>query len=380
MKGQTQNPPIKTGHMTLAERAREVKARCPIEDVAAQYREVRPSGAARFVCRCLCGRNTDRRPSFTLYKRDNGFHCFACGAHGSVIDLVMLAEGCDFRTALLRLEGNAGPTVRCRLEPVSERKRESSCLTPTDQSILNLAAAWYHTQLLNSPKTLRYVVAERGLTRETISKLKIGYSNGRMLIRHIHAQGLLVLRLLTLGLVTARYTELLTSRVIFPAMQSGNVVYMIGRVVSNTTKRVKYLGLPDGLVHKQPMVVGTPRLGVIWVEGPFDVAALVQWGLAADYRIVGLLGTAHASMHRILAECPPESPHYLALDQDDAGERAAQAMFTELTPQRAERVSWAGAKDCGELLTLGECGQVRFLHALAAASEAISTQGGGEPN
>jgi DNA primase len=216
--------------------------------------------------------------------------------------------------------------------------------------------------------------------RETIGVLQIGYSNGRMLIRHIHAQGLPVLRLLTLGLVTARYTELLTSRVIFPAMRSGNVVYMIGRVVSNTTERVKYLGLPDGLVHKQPLVVGTPRLGVIWVEGPFDVAALVQWGLDADYCIVGLLGTAHASMHSILAECPPASPHYLALDQDDAGERAAQAMLEQMPSQHVARVRWAGAKDCGDLLTRGQRGQECFLKALTTACKAMSNQGGDVPN
>jgi DNA primase len=254
---------------------------------------------------------------------------------------------------------------------VPAKRQQSASLSTTDQQILNAAAAWYHTQLLNSPKPLRYLTAERGLTLETIRKMKIGYSNGRMLIRHIHAHGLPVTRLLTLRLVTGRYNELMCRRVIFPVVQDEDVVYMIGRATSEEGKRVKYLGLPDGLVHKQPLVKGTPRLGVIWVEGPFDVAALVQWGLDADYLLVGLLGTAHAQMRNIVNHCSPALPHYIALDQDNPGEQAAEKLRGSLQASsvgQVVRLRWAGAKDCGELLTHGRGGQNAFLHALATAS------------
>src|SRR5689334_11870194 len=78
----------------------QIKAAAHITDVASQYCEVRRSGPERSVCRCLCGQNSDRHPSFMLYEDDDHFHCFACQRHGSVIDLVMLVENCDARTAI----------------------------------------------------------------------------------------------------------------------------------------------------------------------------------------------------------------------------------------------------------------------------------------
>ena len=81
----------------------DIKSLAPISDVAARYAEVKRRGRLS-VCRCLCGQNTDRNPSFTLYDDDNHFHCYACGRHGSVIDLVMLAEGLDFRAAVEQLQ------------------------------------------------------------------------------------------------------------------------------------------------------------------------------------------------------------------------------------------------------------------------------------
>jgi DNA primase len=366
MKGKTHNSTLRSGTVTLAERAREVKAQCPIEEVVAHYREVKPSGTARFVCRCLCGRNTDRRPSFTLYKRDNGFHCFACGAHGSVIDLVMLAEGCDFRTALLRLEADLGSAAPLRLTPNIMQRDEPKPLSLLDQRILNAATDCYHTQLLRNMKTMHYLTEQRGLSLETICKLKIGYSDNRTLIRHIYVAGLSVTRLLKLGLVTAQYEELLRQRVIFPILRGTNAVYMLGRATEKWQEAIKYLNLPDGVTHKQPMVLGTPRLGSIWVEGPFDVAALVQWDLDADYLLVGLLGTAHADALAVVRERALGCTVFVAMDQDAAGDRAAEAILRDLVEQDvcAVRVQWTGAKDCGGLGEQGWVGRAIFLSAL----------------
>ena len=66
----------------------EIKQQVRLSDVAAQYGDLRKRGQLQ-VCRCLCGENSDRNPSFTLYERgqpEDHFHCFACGRHGSVIE------------------------------------------------------------------------------------------------------------------------------------------------------------------------------------------------------------------------------------------------------------------------------------------------------
>lgn len=48
-----------------------------------------------------CPWHDDQHPSLTLYNRQNNqhCHCYACGAHGSVIDLVMKLEGWTFLDA-----------------------------------------------------------------------------------------------------------------------------------------------------------------------------------------------------------------------------------------------------------------------------------------
>ena len=48
----------------------------------------------------------DNTASLKLYDGEGGFHCFACGAHGSVIDFVMRLFDLNFRQAVLRLNAD----------------------------------------------------------------------------------------------------------------------------------------------------------------------------------------------------------------------------------------------------------------------------------
>ena len=70
-----------------------------MEDVARHYGyEV---GRANFMrCPFHAG---DRTASLKIYPGRGGFHCFGCGAHGSVIDFVMQMLGISFQQAALRL-------------------------------------------------------------------------------------------------------------------------------------------------------------------------------------------------------------------------------------------------------------------------------------
>ena len=48
----------------------------------------------------------DNTASLKLYDGEGGFHCFACGAHGSVIDFVMRLFDLNFRQAALRINAD----------------------------------------------------------------------------------------------------------------------------------------------------------------------------------------------------------------------------------------------------------------------------------
>ena len=48
----------------------------------------------------------DNTASLKLYDGEGGFHCFACGTHGSVIDFVMRLFDLTFRQAVLRINAD----------------------------------------------------------------------------------------------------------------------------------------------------------------------------------------------------------------------------------------------------------------------------------
>ena len=52
---------------------------------------------------CLCPFHAEKTPSFTLYPDQGRFHCYGCGASGSVIDLHMKLTGKPFKETVREL-------------------------------------------------------------------------------------------------------------------------------------------------------------------------------------------------------------------------------------------------------------------------------------
>ena len=52
---------------------------------------------------CKCPFHSERSASFKAYPGQRGYYCFGCGAHGSVIDFVMLYFGFSFKDALAKI-------------------------------------------------------------------------------------------------------------------------------------------------------------------------------------------------------------------------------------------------------------------------------------
>lgn len=54
----------------------------------------------------LCIAHTETNPSMQVYVKDGvqKWHCKACGAGGTVIDAIMVLDGCDEITAIKRLQ------------------------------------------------------------------------------------------------------------------------------------------------------------------------------------------------------------------------------------------------------------------------------------
>ena len=73
----------------------KIKQDLPMRDVCGQYHiNVGRNGKA------LCPFHSDHRPSMQVYPNDGGFHCFVCGANGSVIDFIQRMENVSFGEAV----------------------------------------------------------------------------------------------------------------------------------------------------------------------------------------------------------------------------------------------------------------------------------------
>lgn len=79
--------------------AGEIKRALPARDVFEHY-GFRPNRSGFIQCPFHQG---DRHGSLKVYEGDRGWHCFGCGAGGSVIDFAMRLFDLDFKGACLRL-------------------------------------------------------------------------------------------------------------------------------------------------------------------------------------------------------------------------------------------------------------------------------------
>lgn len=100
--------------------AEEIRQRLTMREVVEHY-GFQVNRANCIYCPFHVG---DRQASLHIYPGSGGFHCFGCGAHGSVIDFVMLLFNCPFREAMGRLDSdfNLGLGI---LRPITYRERKT---------------------------------------------------------------------------------------------------------------------------------------------------------------------------------------------------------------------------------------------------------------
>lgn len=101
----------------------EIKKNLPMRDVCAHYHiNVGRNGKA------ICPFHSDHHPSMQVYPHDGGFHCFVCGANGSVIDFIQRMENISFGDAIEIAAGMAGIS-----EPVLKKWKKSSSSVNVDK-------------------------------------------------------------------------------------------------------------------------------------------------------------------------------------------------------------------------------------------------------
>jgi DNA primase len=276
----------------------EVRSRADIVEIVGAHVRLRRSGR-NFTG--LCPFHDEKTPSFSVSAERGFFHCFGCGAGGTVFDFVMRIEGLTFPEALQTLARRCGVTLPPpENEPGGAPAGERDTLVTANQT----AAEFYAHVLWNTPDGAapREYLQSRGITVETARAFMLGFAPARPanLAAALHKRGLaeagLKLGLLRSDDRSAPY-DMFRGRLMFPIRDvQGRVIAFGGRVLDS--RLPKYINSPEsplyskartvyGIVEARPAIAKADR--TIIVEGYIDVIALWQAGFKET---VASLGTA----------------------------------------------------------------------------------------
>lgn len=257
----------------MAKTLTEVIAECGIQ--------LEDSSGDRKVAKCMFHEG-DHEASFTVYPNGTYF-CFGCPdgeTWGDAVTFLVQYKKMSFDDAVKHV--GADYKVRTADKPQVIKVKN----TLTSYRYLYSIADQYHNFLLQTPGAQNYL-QKRGLTMETITKYKLGYTDGRVLSLSWAWEQEIALEM---GLINKNGYELLSHRITIPNVtDAGHVDFIIGRTVTND--KIKYLGarMPKPVmgfyeVRHSPVI--------FLVEGQFDWLTLRQWGYPA-----AVIGGSHLKKH-----------------------------------------------------------------------------------
>lgn len=239
-----------------------------------------------------------RDDSFRVHLRKNIFQCFACQAHGNVLDFVAALEQCSIREAALRLQQWFGVRASgSRLYPAAVGGQKRELVRKKEGSNLPLRFALTGVQR-NHP-----YLAQRGIDPATAAAFGVGFYPG---------------------------PGLMSGRVVIPIHNlHGQLVAYAGRALDDRPPKYK---LPAGFrkaleVFNLQRAVSTGGKTVIVVEGYFDCMRVHQAGFPW---VVALMGSCFSTVQQTNL-----LRHFerivLMLDGDATGRGASQAIAARLS-------------------------------------------------
>ncbi|MBE5215896.1 toprim domain-containing protein [Pectobacterium sp. A535-S3-A17] len=166
------------GRMTPAELTR-LKREVSLLTVAQnQGHRLKKQGDDSVVC--LCPFHQENTPSCVITPSKNLYHCFGCGASGSVLDWLQHTERLTYPQTLVRLRelAETPSSLAAALVPASPPvvRTPLSDLDDDGQALLHQVIDFYHHNLLNNPEAQQWLVS-RGLTHpELISHFRLGFA------------------------------------------------------------------------------------------------------------------------------------------------------------------------------------------------------------
>jgi DNA primase len=307
----------------------EVVARSDIVEVIGARVALKKAGREYKAC---CPFHAEKSASFTVSPDKQFYHCFGCGAHGTVVGFLMQYEKLGFLDAIADLAQRAGLEL-----PREAQAPQESGGTDLYQVMAN-ASRYFEQNLKDSGRAQGYV-EKRGIDARTSAKFALGYApdSWNSLLsrfgatdderRRLLQGGLIIERDARAGQASSGYYDRFRDRLMFPIRDSrGRVLAFGGRIID--AGEPKYLNSPETpLFHKGRELYGlyeakqarTDFKRLMIVEGYMDVVRLHQAGITYA---VATLGTATTQEH-LNKIFRTTSEVVFCFDGDRAGRQAA---------------------------------------------------------
>ncbi|MBM4288276.1 MAG: DNA primase [Deltaproteobacteria bacterium] len=318
----------------------EIKDAASIAEVIGQYVSLKPRG--RYLVG-LCPFHAEKTPSFTVNPERNIFHCFGCGAGGSVFSFLMQHQRMTFPEAVAELAQRYGIPLQWKKDPAQAQvhRRRQALYDVTEQAALFFEKNLRHRQRGEPARTY---LARRGLPEETAAAYRLGYApdDWRLLGRALSDQGADLEAAQQVGLIAPRSTgghyDRFRGRLIFPIFDlQGRVIAFGGRVIG--AGEPKYLNSPENQLYSkgrhlyglyQAREAVRQRNIVILVEGYMDLLALRARGIEP---VAASLGTA-LTREQVRLLKGYTSRVVLVFDADAAGMKAMQHSLPHFAGER----------------------------------------------
>lgn len=335
-----------------------IKERLSIVDVVSSYVELHQAG------KNFKGKSpftNERTPSFYVSPDRGMYYCFSSNQGGDMFTFIEKMEGVEFKDALKILAQKAG----VELVPEDPKKRSERDHL---YAVLEAATVFFEDNRTRHPEVEAYLL-DRGVSKETIAKWRIGYAPGppkggwRELKEYLEKKGYTRSQLLKTGLIKGADAgkepyDLFRDRVMFPICDStGKPIAYSGRIFSKDSEAPKYVNSPETeLFNKSEVLFGYDKAkqGIrtldfaLVVEGQFDVVLSHQAGYTNAVAVSGTALTAH---HVMLLQ-RLSNRVVLALDADRAGIAAVRRAAELMLPRGMDIkvASMIGGKDPADMV------------------------------
>lgn len=340
----------------------EIKLKSDIVTVIGEFLPLKKRGR-NFITNCPF--HNEKTPSFTVSPDKQIYHCFGCNASGNVFTFLIEHENMSFGEALKYLGDKAGISVpeNNYNDHGRQKNPEEDIRKERQYTIHQFVARYFYKKMHDEYGKEAYAYAKnRGLSKETLEKFKIGYApfKSEELIEQLSKLGYSQEELLDSGIFSKSMEGKIYSkffnRLIFPIENvQSKIIGFGGRVIGNSEP--KYLNSPETTIFKKKYnLYGLnnskdeikKKNQVLVMEGYMDVVSVWQKGV---FNAVASLGTSFTEEQgRLLTRYTNEI--IMVYDNDSAGKNAAIRAVNILRPLNVsvKIADLQGAKDPDEFI------------------------------